>query len=341
MFMFDVSWPMERFQARPSRGRFTGDPRHRTEGEMERKFEAGAQAVSETLSERIGKERIRLGTPVLRVEHGAEHVRVISEDGQSFEGLYAISAIPHAILPTVHFHPPLPTLKRLLINRMPMGSVIKVVTFYKTAFWKEKGFNGCTMSDSGCVTFSMDDTKPDGSHPAMMGFIQAETARRMCLDTPERRKASVCQHYARIFKMEEFLHPVDYVEKNWTEEAYSGGCYSSTFGPGVLTSFGEALRQPVGRIHFAGTELASQWPGYMDGAVQSGERAAREVLRQLGRNGSEEISQAEAPLPLDCVSTPEGGFWLARVLPHPPHSLLHFGGIVLAAGLAWFFQSKL
>ncbi|XP_043541113.1 amine oxidase [flavin-containing]-like [Chiloscyllium plagiosum] len=160
---------------------------------------------------------------------------------------------------------------------MPMGSVIKVVTFYKRAFWKEKGFNGCTMSNSGCVTFSMDDTKPDGSHPAMMGFIQAETARRMCLDTLERRKASVCQHYARIFKMEEFLHPVDYVEKNWTEEAYSGGCYSSTFGPGVLTSFGEALRQPVGRIHFAGTELASQWPGYMDGAVQSGERAAREV----------------------------------------------------------------
>lgn len=50
---------------------------------------------------------------------------------------------------------------------------------------------------------------------------------------------------------------------------------------GVLTDFGIALREPVGRVHWAGTETATRWVGYMDGAVQSGERAANEALDAL------------------------------------------------------------
>jgi monoamine oxidase len=52
-------------------------------------------------------------------------------------------------------------------------------------------------------------------------------------------------------------------------------------GPGVYTAVGPALRKPVGRIHWAGTETSTYWNGYMDGAVRSGERAAREVLDKL------------------------------------------------------------
>ena len=46
----------------------------------------------------------------------------------------------------------------------------------------------------------------------------------------------------------------------------------------MWTGYGEALREPVDRIHWAGAETAEAWNGYMDGAVRSGERAAREVL---------------------------------------------------------------
>ena len=51
-------------------------------------------------------------------------------------------------------------------------------------------------------------------------------------------------------------------------------------GPGTLIDFGIALRPPVGRIHWAGTETSTYWNGYMDGAVRSGERAAAEVLAE-------------------------------------------------------------
>jgi monoamine oxidase len=46
----------------------------------------------------------------------------------------------------------------------------------------------------------------------------------------------------------------------------------------VLHSYGPLLRKRFGRVHWAGTETAGYWNGYMDGAVRSGERAAREVL---------------------------------------------------------------
>jgi monoamine oxidase len=73
-------------------------------------------------------------------------------------------------------------------------------------------------------------------------------------------------------------HVVDYVELDWAEEEWSRGCYGAHFAPGVWSAFGPLLREPVGRIHWAGTETATVWAGYMDGAVQSGERAAAEVL---------------------------------------------------------------
>ena len=52
-------------------------------------------------------------------------------------------------------------------------------------------------------------------------------------------------------------------------------------GPGTLTTFGEALREPCGRIHWSGTETATEWMGYLDGAIQSGQRAAEEVATRL------------------------------------------------------------
>ena len=67
----------------------------------------------------------------------------------------------------------------------------------------------------------------------------------------------------------------------WQEETWSGGCYAGNLTPGTLLDFGPAIRAPVGRIHWAGTETATLWAGYMDGAVRSGERAAAEALARL------------------------------------------------------------
>jgi monoamine oxidase len=75
--------------------------------------------------------------------------------------------------------------------------------------------------------------------------------------------------------------PISYLEKDWSAEEFSRGCYGAHFGPGVWTSYGDVLREPVGRLHWAGAEYAVEWNGYMEGAVRSGRTTAHEVLATL------------------------------------------------------------
>ena len=91
------------------------------------------------------------------------------------------------------------------------------------------------------------------------------------------------QDYAR--RVELFGHaaakPRRLIEHNWSNDVWTRGCYVGFMPPGVWSDYGSALRAPVGRIHWAGTETSDFWVGYMDGAVRSGERAAAEVLAEL------------------------------------------------------------
>ena len=109
-----------------------------------------------------------MNSAVSRLQQGPDHVAVTCENGKKYQGQFVICAMPQALLNTVSFEPPLPALKSQLVQRIPMGSVIKTVTFYKKAFWREKGLNGVLISDSGPAYVTVDDTKPDGSYPAIM-----------------------------------------------------------------------------------------------------------------------------------------------------------------------------
>ena len=95
------------------------------------------------------------------------------------------------------------------------------------------------------------------------------------------RRDAVLKGFQRLFGRRAG-HPTLYVEKDWSTEPYSRGCYAGVLGPGAWTAYGRALREPLGRIHWAGTETATRWMGYMDGAIQSGKRAAAEVMRDEG-----------------------------------------------------------
>ncbi|EDO40503.1 predicted protein [Nematostella vectensis] len=299
---------------------------------QERKFVGGSQQISNKLKERLG-DRVILNSSVVKIAQDEDHVVVTCENGKSYKAQYVISAMPQALLNQVSFNPPLPALKNQLIQRIPMGSVIKTITFYDKPFWREKGLNGCVIADSesGPVQAGLDDTKPDGSHPALMGFIIGDQALSMCQMTQEERKKAVCAQYAKIFNCEEALHPCCYIEKNWLAEKYSGGCYVSVVPCGILTKFRDTLTLPVGRVHFAGTETATIWCGYMDGAVQAGERAAREILHKMGKIPSNMINQEEPPSQ-EVVAMPCTLTAFERCLPSVPTAVtaILLGGILIA-----------
>lgn len=262
-----------------------------TGGHEERKFVGGAQQISEKLAAKLA-DRLLLRKPVCEIDQRGKTVFVSTLDGFEYEADYVILAIPPPVQTKIHFHPSLPPLRNQLIQRLPMGSVYKIHVCYEQNFWRAKGLCGASFvasSDQHPVAFTLDDTKPDGSVPAITGFVVGDTARRFCENTPEQRKNQIIHSFAKIFDSTEALQPIQYEEYNWMTDQYCGGGYTAMFPPGCLTMYGKTLREPVGRVHFAGTETAILWMGYMEGAITSGKRAAREVLYKLGKISKDEI----------------------------------------------------
>nr|XP_022329235.1 amine oxidase [flavin-containing] A-like [Crassostrea virginica] len=249
-------------------------------GAQEQKFVGGSQQVCKKMAAELGG-RVCLNSAVVKIEQNEENVLIEDMQGKRYQAKYVISAVPITLLNKIHFTPILSDLKQQLIQRMPMGSIIKTVTYYETAFWRDLDFNGIAVSDNGPIVVTFDDTKPDGGSPGIMGFLLANQARKLCTLTKEERWREICIHYATVFKNQDFLKSIGYEEQNWMQEEYSGGCYSAVLPPGVLSVYGRVMTEPHGRIHFAGTETATRWSGYMDGAIQSAERATKEVLEKL------------------------------------------------------------
>jgi monoamine oxidase len=249
-----------------------------TGGAQESRCVGGTQQLSEKMAAALG-ERVILNAPVHTIAQDERGVRV-EADGVTISAERAIIALPPTLAGRLRYRPALPGYRDQFTQRVPMGTVIKVQCLYERPFWREDGLTGQVTSDSGAVRITFDNTPPDGSPGILLGFIEGEEGRRWGRRSPEERRAEVLNCLARYFG-EQARVPQEYVELSWAEEEYSRGCYAGFLPPGVLTSYGEALRAPIGRLHWAGTETATEWNGYMDGALQAGARAAREILAGL------------------------------------------------------------
>ncbi|KAJ8253043.1 hypothetical protein GJAV_G00208500 [Gymnothorax javanicus] len=296
-----------------------------TNGGQERKFAGGSSQISEGMAKMLG-DRVKLQRAVYSIDQTGSGVVVKTLNQETYEAKYVIIATAPALNLKMHFNPPLPPMRNQLIHRVPTGSVIKCMVYYRENFWRKKGFCGTLVieEEEAPIGLTLDDTKPDGSVPAIMGFILARKARRLAGLTKEERKRKICEIYSRVLGSEEALRPVHYEEKNWAEEEYSGGCYTVYFPPGILTQFGRVLREPVGKLYFAGTETATEWSGYMEGAVQAGERAAREILCKMGHITKSEIWQDEPECP-EVPALPFTTTFLERNLPSIPGFLKFMG----------------
>lgn len=268
-------------------------------GAQERKFVGGSQQISEKLAQKLGDGTVIKNCTVVGInQESKDHVLIQTLQGKEYKANYVILACPPIIQMKIHFQPSLPPLHNQMMQRMPMGTVMKVILYYKTAFWRAKGLCGSIFIEGGDehpVFAIMDDSKPDGSYPALIGFISADKARRLVHLTPEERRDMYARSLSEATDCPEAAHPIHYEEKNWMKEEYSGGCYTAVYGPGFFTRYGKALREPVDRLYFAGTETAVRWSGYMDGAIEAGERAAREILFEMGKITADKIWLQEPP----------------------------------------------
>lgn len=248
-------------------------------GAQQDRFVEGAQSVSKRLAAKLG-DAVVLSAPVSHVRQRDGGVSVVSAKG-TVRARRCIVAVPPALAGRIEYEPMLPGRRDQLTQRMPMGNTVKVLCTYKEAFWRQRGYSGEVVSTTGPMSVVFDNTSHDGKVPMLLGFVVAKHARGWSEQPAERRRALVSDSLVRYFG-KDAADIDELVEQDWSTEAYSRGCPVGVLGPGSYNACGDALREPVGAIHWAGTETATEWTGYLEGAIQAGERAADEVVAALG-----------------------------------------------------------
>jgi monoamine oxidase len=240
-------------------------------GAQQDRFVAGTQQIAVRMAEHLG-ERVVLGAAVRRIERRAGALTVVSERGE-FTGGAVVVAVPPEHRAAIVFDPPLPGEYEQLARHWPQGHLSKAYAAYERPFWRDGGCSGEALSDEGPVFITFDvSPQPDGPG-VLLGFVDARAFDHLPADE-RRERALNC--FATLYG-DDALKPLDYVDHRWGAEEFAPGGPTAAVPPGSWTRYGPWLRRPVGPIHWAGTETADEWTGFLDGAVRSGRRAAAEI----------------------------------------------------------------
>ena len=246
-------------------------------GALQDKFVGGAWQIPKLISDQL-KDHLVLNSPVVAVEQHADHVRVECKT-QSYKAKNIIIATPPVLASKIHYKPQLPVKREKLLQSMIMGAVIKVHLAYNKPFWRHQKLNGAVVATDRPVSVVFDQSPENESRGVILGLIEGDYAVELsALDVNQRRQRVIDDMVYYFGK--QAAHPLEYVEQDWLTEEWSQGGYGAHMPPGAITTYGDCIREPFNRIHWAGTETATEWIGHLDGALQSGIRAAQEIIQK-------------------------------------------------------------
>lgn len=255
----------------------------------------GAGALLPHLLNALDPETVRLDEPVRRIVQEGESDAC--DDGspaaawpmrvESARASHLCRAVIVAMPPSqaagIAFSPALPADRQALQAGMRMGRCAKVLIAYASPWWRRHGLSGIAIGDLPTLELCADSSDPRGEAGVLATFVVGHRhSAWSVLDAAGRRQA-VLDDLVSWFGPEAAT-PLAYQEQDWPRDAFVGGAYAAWMPPDLWTTAGEALRRPHGRVHWAGTETATRWAGFFDGAVRSGEDAAEQVLRSLSGN---------------------------------------------------------
>jgi monoamine oxidase len=221
-------------------------------------------------------DAVRLSTPVRTITQHDD--RIVVEGGDvSVSARHAVVSVPPALALDIAFDPVLPDDRATLYRSAVAGPESKTLVVYDEPFWREAGFSGQSAEPGSASEVTL-DASPASGRPGVLGsFTFGAVAERVAkLDAAERRRQVIDLLTARFGQRA--ASPTEFIETPWWEEEWTRGCSMAHLPPGILTRYGRLLREPFGRIHWAGTETSTTSHGAIDGAVLSGERATAEIL---------------------------------------------------------------
>ncbi len=248
-------------------------------GAQTTRFVGGTTQIPDRLAAQL-TEHLILEAPVQTIEHSADSVTVHCRGGRTFRARRVIVAIAPALAGRILYDPPLSGVRDQLTQRMPHGSALKAFFVYDEPFWRADGFNGQFISDVGPARMSNDTCVPGQDAGVILAFLEGEEARVANAWSEADRRAALTEQMVRVFGSKA-AKPIAYVDGEWSDRPWTRGCYNANVGPLVWTNFGPVLSTPVGPIHWASTDTATQWSAYMEGAVDAAERVVSEIVGSL------------------------------------------------------------
>lgn len=252
------------------------------------KVKGGTQQISQIMAKKIGLENVLLEHPVDEIIQQEKCVKLRCRNGLTVSCKRAVIAAPPTATRKISFVPQLSRERRECEKSTIMGNITKVIITYTEAFWRLRGQSGEAMTyggpsnvagcDVGPLSGVMDATTPTGN-PALVTFIAGGHAIQWSKQSAEVRKGAVLKSLVDFFGFDA-ENCLDYIEYDWSSERFIEGALAGV-GTGGMKYSASGLREPQGRLHFAGTESATEWDGFMSGGIQAGIRAATEVLYHI------------------------------------------------------------
>jgi monoamine oxidase len=222
------------------------------------------------------KEKIHYGSPVVRIEQDTNKVRAIANEAGNhhvFEADRLICTVPFPVLRKVEVHPAFSEQKRKAIAELSYDPITRVFLQCRSRFWEKDGCNGFGISDLPQEIWHATFDQP-GTRGLLVSYMFTGVGQRVGSMSEDSRQEFVSHEMEKVHPgLLESLEGA--VSKVWPADPWAGGALALP-SPGQMTTICVGIEQPEGRVHFAG-EHTSRWTGWMQGALQSGLRAAKEV----------------------------------------------------------------
>ncbi len=249
------------------------------EGQAAKMIPGGNDRLPQAFAKALG-DRIRYGVPVTKVIQEPGQARVVFRKGQDEQTLAAdrvILTAPCPALRKVAFVPELPEKKRQIFEQLEYNPVTRIYLQVKRRFWADSGDAGNAFTDLPIQLVNEQPVvRPAGQGPRAIleCHVKGPEAARLATLDPETLLKLAVENLENVYPGFKSQYETG-TSYSWGSDPWAGGGYA-WWKPGQLTDWGPELARPEGRIHFAG-EHTSPLARTIEGALESGNRAAREV----------------------------------------------------------------
>lgn len=240
--------------------------------EMDLKIDGGNSRLIEKLAEAVGKERVLLKHTVTQIEQQSK-VKVTCADGKTFEADKLICTAPTFAVKQIKWLPELPTEKQEAMNELQYARINKHAVAFNERFWKDEAFD--MVTDQSPHYFYHATKNQPGPEGVLISYSIGEKAAVIASRSEQANAIDInntlSPHFGNV--QARIQAQTNYY---WGNDKYSHGAYAM-YGVGQWFTLRPVLAAPFMHTYFAGEHLAD-WQGFMEGAVNTGEEAADQII---------------------------------------------------------------